>query len=158
MSSSEVDEFYARIEGDLALSSKVPGIHRDHHWFVDENEKIRMDLTPDFKKKEPTITQTSTPTITPDDEGTSTGTPTHSYVVDQWVKLLYNQSEFCGVITNVHGPHIEVKCMHQVGMQFRWPAKDDIAYYYASDILCEIGPPRSVGKRGWFEFERLEIL
>ena len=82
-----------------------------------------MDLTPDFKKKEPTITQI----ITPDDEGTCTETPTHSYVVDQWVKLLYNQSEFCGVITNVPGPHIEVKSMHQVGIQFRWLAKDNIA-------------------------------
>ena len=48
--SLEIDEFHTRIESDLALSSKVHGIYGDLHWFVNINEKFRMDLTPDLRE------------------------------------------------------------------------------------------------------------
>lgn len=71
-----------------------------------------------------------------------------SDIIGQWCSLKYDNVIYLGIIQEMTETHIEVKCMHQIGVnRFFWPRRDDVLWYLQDDIIRMIPPPTSVTSR-----------
>lgn len=78
------------------------------------------------------------------------------FVAGQWVQVTYDGETFPGEIVETlseQPQEYRVKVMHPWGLYWRWPERDDIALYLASNVLKRIEPPLVVGSRGQYNFE-----
>ncbi|XP_070408481.1 uncharacterized protein [Nothobranchius furzeri] len=71
-----------------------------------------------------------------------------SDIVGKWCVVKYDDDIYPGVITDTSETHVEVRCMHKIGVnRFFWPARKDLLWYLFEDILCIIPPLRQVTSR-----------
>ncbi|KAI7792928.1 hypothetical protein IRJ41_022844 [Triplophysa rosa] len=57
-------------------------------------------------------------------------------IIGQWCALEYDNDIYPGIIQGVSETHVEVKCMHRIGVnRFFWPVRDDVLLYLHEDIL-----------------------
>ncbi|KAI7790060.1 hypothetical protein IRJ41_015359, partial [Triplophysa rosa] len=69
-------------------------------------------------------------------------------IIGQWCALEYDNDIYPGIIQGVSETHVEVKCMHRIGVnRFFWPVRDDVLLYLHEDVLRMIPPPTSVTSR-----------
>uniref|UniRef100_UPI00358F15CF uncharacterized protein n=1 Tax=Myxine glutinosa TaxID=7769 RepID=UPI00358F15CF len=69
-------------------------------------------------------------------------------VIGKWCMLRYDKDLYPGIILGTEESHVQVKCMHRVGInRYFWPARDDILWYLFDDVLELIPPPQPVTKR-----------
>lgn len=72
----------------------------------------------------------------------------NSDIIGQWCALKYDNNIYPGIIQKVNETHVEVKCMHRVGVnRFFWPTRGDVLWYLHEDIIRMIPPPTSVTSR-----------
>ncbi|KAJ8385517.1 hypothetical protein AAFF_G00185530 [Aldrovandia affinis] len=72
----------------------------------------------------------------------------NSNIIGQWCSLKYDGNIYPGIIQEVTESHVEVKCMHRIGVnRFFWPPRDDVLSYLHEDIIRMIPPPTSVTSR-----------
>ena len=68
--------------------------------------------------------------------------------IGKWCCLNYDHEIYPGIIQEISETHVEVKCMHRVGVnRFFWPAREDVLWYLHSDIITMIPPPTAVTSR-----------
>ena len=68
--------------------------------------------------------------------------------IGKWCCLNYDHEIYPGIIQEISETHVEVKCMHRVGVNcFFWPAREDVLWYLHSDIITMIPPPTAVTSR-----------
>jgi hypothetical protein len=68
--------------------------------------------------------------------------------IGKWCCLNYDHEIYPGIIQEISETHVEVKCMHRVGVNcFFWPAREDVLWYLHSDIITMISPPTAVTSR-----------
>ena len=69
--------------------------------------------------------------------------------IGEWCVVNYDNEAYPGVIRDVEGHSVKVKCMHRDGInKFHWPSlRDDICWYHDWQVLCLIPEPQAVNKR-----------
>ena len=66
-------------------------------------------------------------------------------IIGQWCALKYDDDMYPGIIQEVTETHVEVKCMHRIGVnRFFWPTREDVLWYLHDDIIRMIPPPTFV--------------
>ncbi|XP_058628776.1 uncharacterized protein LOC131538729 [Onychostoma macrolepis] len=72
----------------------------------------------------------------------------NSDIIGKWCSLKYDDDIYPGIIQEVTETHVEVKCMHRIGVnRFFWPTRDDVLWYLHDDIIRMIPPPTFVTSR-----------
>ena len=66
--------------------------------------------------------------------------------IGEWCVVNYDNEAYPGVIRDVEGHSVKVKCMHRYGInKFHWPSlRDDICWYHDWQVLCLIPEPQAV--------------
>lgn len=72
----------------------------------------------------------------------------NSDIIGQWCCVKYDEEIYPGVIQDLNETHVNVKCMHRIGVnRFFWPQQDDVLWYLHEDVIRMIPPPTSVTSR-----------
>lgn len=69
--------------------------------------------------------------------------------IGEWCVVKYDKQVYPGVIMDVEGESVKVKCMHRNGInKFYWPSPcEDICWYHDWQVLCLIAEPQALNKR-----------
>ena len=79
-----------------------------------------------------------------------------SYKVGQWVIVIFKKEWYVGEVCSVEDDMIQVRCMKRIGgnlNKFSWPDKDDISWFSATEIPCNVDIPLSVTSRAFALFQ-----
>ncbi len=69
-------------------------------------------------------------------------------IISQWCCVKYDKEIYPGVVQDLNETHVNVKCMHRIGVnRFFWPQQDDVLWYLHEDVIRMIPPPTSVTSR-----------
>ncbi|KAJ8334000.1 hypothetical protein SKAU_G00413190 [Synaphobranchus kaupii] len=69
--------------------------------------------------------------------------------IGEWCVVNYYNDAYPGVIMDVEGHNVKVKCLHRNGInKFHWPSlREDIYWYHDCQILCLIPEPQALNRR-----------
>ncbi|KAI4461470.1 hypothetical protein MML48_5g00018361 [Holotrichia oblita] len=109
------------------------------------------------KQKQLTVTQTiestseSEDNVPYDDEDVDISEPDELVIeIGTYVIVRYERNYYPGIVLKTDEEGMEVKTMKKAGLDWRWPEKDDILYYFKEDIVCAIDEPLLKNKRGFY--------
>ncbi|XP_034097172.1 uncharacterized protein LOC117563112 [Gymnodraco acuticeps] len=66
-----------------------------------------------------------------------------------WCVIKYDDDVYPGIIMDVEGDSIQVKCMHRNGVnKYFWPRpREDVSWYAEEQLICLIPEPKALNKR-----------
>ncbi|XP_034095757.1 uncharacterized protein LOC117562089 [Gymnodraco acuticeps] len=66
-----------------------------------------------------------------------------------WCVIKYDDDVYPGIIMDVEGDSIQVKCMHRNGVnKYLWPRpREDVSWYAEEQLICLIPEPKALNKR-----------
>lgn len=158
----DIDQYYAIIEGDLANAPKIPGIQATHHWFSNLLVFSVEKLTKEQKLVEPNEeaeeraqteegveggiqTEEEAAEKVQTEEDVETMEENGKFQITDWVIVLYDTKYYPGIVVDVNGEDVKVRCMVQIGGTcYRWPQKEDCIFHNIKNVK-KIDPPTSGG-------------
>ncbi|KAI4460722.1 hypothetical protein MML48_5g00012127 [Holotrichia oblita] len=109
------------------------------------------------KQKQLTVTQTiestseSEDNVPYDDEDVDISEPDELVIeIGTYVIVRYERNYYPRIVLKTDEEGMEVKTMKKAGLDWRWPEKDDVLYYFKEDIVCAIDEPLLKNKRGFY--------